>query len=128
MPACGCHWRVYIATGCALMTRFAQETETREFKKTLSELKEGLTSLVAMLNKHGKGELWFGIAPDGQAAGMQISEKTLRNLSQAIAAHIEPAIYPKITRRSEEHTSELQSRGHLVCRLLLEKKKKHTYQ
>src|SRR2546429_861817 len=28
------------------------------------------------------------------------------------------------TRRSEEHTSELQSRLHLVCRLLLEKKKK----
>src|SRR5690554_2424218 len=27
--------------------------------------------------------------------------------------------------RSEEHTSELQSRPHLVCRLLLEKKKKH---
>src|SRR5690625_6469268 len=30
--------------------------------------------------------------------------------------------------RSEEHTSELQSRGHLVCRLLLEKKKKKTTQ
>src|SRR5437870_7027171 len=29
-----------------------------------------------------------------------------------------------IVLRSEEHTSELQSRGHLVCRLLLEKKKK----
>src|SRR5215510_13991273 len=29
--------------------------------------------------------------------------------------------------RSEEHTSELQSRGHLVCRLLLEKKKKQPY-
>src|SRR3712207_7141182 len=29
-------------------------------------------------------------------------------------------------RRSEEHTSELQSRQYLVCRLLLEKKKKHT--
>src|SRR5439155_26187881 len=28
-----------------------------------------------------------------------------------------------IQTRSEEHTSELQSRGHLVCRLLLEKKK-----
>src|SRR5690625_5463216 len=28
-----------------------------------------------------------------------------------------------IPNRSEEHTSELQSRGHLVCRLLLEKKK-----
>src|SRR2546429_5988248 len=32
--------------------------------------------------------------------------------------------YPK---RSEEHTSELQSRLHLVCRLLLEKKKKTTH-
>src|SRR3712207_7030439 len=30
----------------------------------------------------------------------------------------------KATRRSEEHTSELQSRQYLVCRLLLEKKKK----
>src|SRR5437870_13491581 len=30
--------------------------------------------------------------------------------------------------RSEEHTSELQSRGHLVCRLLLEKKKKKSKQ
>src|SRR5690625_6747452 len=29
--------------------------------------------------------------------------------------------------RSEEHTSELQSRGHLVCRLLLEKKKTNRY-
>src|SRR5690625_7077016 len=29
--------------------------------------------------------------------------------------------------RSEEHTSELQSRGHLVCRLLLEKKKMNIY-
>src|SRR5690625_5682152 len=29
--------------------------------------------------------------------------------------------------RSEEHTSELQSRGHLVCRLLLEKKKRYIY-
>src|SRR5437660_8505586 len=30
--------------------------------------------------------------------------------------------------RSEEHTSELQSRGHLVCRLLLEKKKQYNKQ
>src|SRR2546429_6694462 len=32
---------------------------------------------------------------------------------------------PAIAVRSEEHTSELQSRLHLVCRLLLEKKKYH---
>src|SRR5207253_8549829 len=40
-----------------------------------------------------------------------------------------PAVHPPtsglipVEARSEEHTSELQSRGHLVCRLLLEKKK-----
>src|SRR2546422_6925243 len=33
-------------------------------------------------------------------------------------------IRQRVLRRSEEHTSELQSRLHLVCRLLLEKKKK----
>src|SRR5690625_6688211 len=33
----------------------------------------------------------------------------------------------KVWFRSEEHTSELQSRGHLVCRLLLEKKKQHVF-
>src|SRR2546429_5496314 len=33
-------------------------------------------------------------------------------------------LYSSDPRRSEEHTSELQSRLHLVCRLLLEKKKK----
>src|SRR5690625_6770537 len=34
--------------------------------------------------------------------------------------------YELVDLRSEEHTSELQSRGHLVCRLLLEKKKEYT--
>src|SRR5215467_15868893 len=36
-------------------------------------------------------------------------------------------VVPFICRRSEEHTSELQSPCNLVCRLLLEKKKKHIY-
>src|SRR3989442_9612704 len=34
------------------------------------------------------------------------------------------AVAERVRPRSEEHTSELQSRPHLVCRLLLEKKKK----
>src|SRR5437870_7502132 len=37
-------------------------------------------------------------------------------------AHVAPVFREMV--RSEEHTSELQSRGHLVCRLLLEKKNK----
>src|SRR5690625_7082078 len=36
----------------------------------------------------------------------------------------QPALNLSNADRSEEHTSELQSRGHLVCRLLLEKKKR----
>src|SRR5207253_8538141 len=44
--------------------------------------------------------------------------KSRRNI-----AYFERAVDP-VVHRSEEHTSELQSRGHLVCRLLLEKKNK----
>src|SRR3712207_6865024 len=36
------------------------------------------------------------------------------------------ALVDRLLRRSEEHTSELQSRQYLVCRLLLEKKQRHT--
>src|SRR5690625_6907780 len=42
----------------------------------------------------------------------------------AVAAALRPTDPALLHYRSEEHTSELQSRGHLVCRLLLEKKKK----
>src|SRR2546429_7067477 len=50
-------------------------------------------------------------------------------LAELLAAHgvqakAEPAQTAQRLGRSEEHTSELQSRLHLVCRLLLEKKKK----
>src|SRR3712207_7926477 len=42
------------------------------------------------------------------------------------APHITPAPTAGAPVRSEEHTSELQSRQYLVCRLLLEKKKRET--
>src|SRR3712207_7002719 len=44
-------------------------------------------------------------------------------LPVAVAALVLYTLFPVLT-RSEEHTSELQSRQYLVCRLLLEKKKK----
>ena len=73
-----------------------KEDETIEFKKSLAELKAGLISIVAMLNKHGAGELWFGVRNDGKAVGLDAGEKTLRDLSQSIAAHIEPKIFPHV--------------------------------
>src|SRR2546422_2047055 len=47
---------------------------------------------------------------------------------QVIIRKASPAADVLINGRSEEHTSELQSRLHLVCRLLLEKKKKQPTQ
>src|SRR5437870_10354421 len=48
----------------------------------------------------------------------------IANVPRALAQKTRDEFYPKesLQLRSEEHTSELQSRGHLVCRLLLEKK------
>jgi ATP-dependent DNA helicase RecG len=74
-----------------------RESETCEMKKSLAELKEGLISIVAILNEHRYGELWFGIASNGKTNRMEVTEKTLRDVSQAIAAHIEPRIYPQVT-------------------------------
>ena len=76
--------------------KLGRETETIEYKKTTSELKEGILSMVAILNKHNGGELYFGIRNDGTVVGQDISEKTLRDISQAISNHIEPHIYPDI--------------------------------
>src|SRR5690625_6431717 len=45
----------------------------------------------------------------------------VEELERVLMEHAEKQRYMFV--RSEEHTSELQSRGHLVCRLLLEKKK-----
>src|SRR2546422_2275231 len=48
------------------------------------------------------------------------------HVGHAAALHAVPRPPGALRVRSEEHTSELQSRLHLVCRLLLEKKKKET--
>src|SRR5690625_6146411 len=47
---------------------------------------------------------------------------SMMNLLQSGVASAE-RVFELLDARSEEHTSELQSRGHLVCRLLLERKK-----
>ena len=73
-----------------------KESETVELKKSTSEVKEALKSIVAILNKYQKGEVWFGIKNDGTVVGQDVSEKTIREISKAISDHIEPKIFPKI--------------------------------
>src|SRR5690625_7101442 len=53
-------------------------------------------------------------AASTHALGLDLSDQELSRLTRMGSG--------SACRRSEEHTSELQSRGHLVCRLLLEKK------
>src|SRR5262245_62874601 len=52
--------------------------------------------------------------------------KSLEGASGSGDNHRAPVFHPRVA-RSEEHTSELQSLRHLVCRLLLEKKKAHSH-
>ena len=73
-----------------------KESETIEFKKSVAELNEALRSISAILNKHQKGELYFGLKNDGSPVKNSISEKTLRDISQIISSKIEPRIYPTI--------------------------------
>ncbi len=77
--------------------RFFEESELLELKKSTSELKEAVISIVAILNKHAAGELYFGIKNDGTPVGQEVSDKTLRDISRSIGDHIEPRIYPVIT-------------------------------
>ena len=66
-----------------------KETETVELKKSTSELKETIISISAILNKHGKGTLYFGITDDGKVIGQQIGKSTLKDIAKTIADHTE---------------------------------------
>src|SRR5690625_6067733 len=57
-------------------------------------------------------------------AGQRVNAKSIMGVMMLAAGR--GSVVRIDATRSEEHTSELQSRGHLVCRLLLEKKKKKT--
>src|SRR5262249_6779208 len=58
--------------------------------------------------------------------GINIRNRQTDVTERARISHIGLSV-PDVDARSEEHTSELQSLTNLVCRLLLEKKKKYTY-
>src|SRR2546422_6751922 len=60
--------------------------------------------------------------PDPTTCGSSLAE--LETAVERLRAYASERLRVGVSPRSEEHTSELQSRLHLVCRLLLEKKKK----
>src|SRR2546430_12465330 len=85
-------------------------------------LEQGIEALVVALPQPPVALQPFGRFP--QPLGLEAARPSLR----VAAARNQAGALQYLQVRSEEHTSELQSQSNLVCRLLLEKKKKTTEQ
>src|SRR5690625_6665366 len=70
----------------------------------------------------GGGVTGAGSAFDAATRGLKVGVVDAKDWASGTSSRSSKLMHGGL-RRSEEHTSELQSRGHLVCRLLLEKKK-----
>lgn len=67
-----------------------EETELVEFIKTTGEIKAACASIVAMLNRHGHGTLYFGVLDNGDVIGQSISKQTKRDIVNTIGQMITP--------------------------------------
>src|SRR5690625_6678186 len=108
-------------TGANADTRYPMKPT--EVLKTLAEVYKGLTSSTS--NEVAKAIVDELKAKGSKAVVMADGNKEAFELCFAINQILasQAVSKDKVNLRSEEHTSELQSRGHLVCRLLLEQKK-----
>ena len=79
-----------------------KETEFIEFKKSTSEIKEGIISIASILNKHKKGNLYFGVKDNGDVIGQDVGKDTERKLSRSISDNIKPDIWYEITTRHSD--------------------------
>ena len=67
-----------------------KETERGEMKKSLSQLREGIISLSAMLNKSGQGTVYFGINDDGKVCGLTLGKRTKSDIANEIRNNLKP--------------------------------------
>src|SRR3712207_7294120 len=95
-------------------TLFPYTTLFRSFSEMLSAKPEFIDLFVAI------GRLGRSLGMHLLLASQRLEEGRLRGLDSHLSYRIGLRTF---SARSEEHTSELQSRQYLVCRLLLEKKK-----
>lgn len=81
---------------------FGKETEEIEFKASLSQTARALEALSAMLNKHGKGTVYFGVDNHGEAKGICVGNDSMKDLSVAITTRIKPQVIPTIVLESHD--------------------------
>src|SRR2546422_1670451 len=94
---------------------------TRGVRRSPRQATKSARSSVAPTSECGMRNAECGMSGGASCSGSTLPfNSAFRIPHSAIASFI-----PHSAFRSEEHTSELQSRLHLVCRLLLEKKKKN---
>src|SRR2546425_4220603 len=100
--------------GCSSFSSLGREAEVRRLRLAARHGHGGGLRAVLLVPRLDRvrpgGQPADGIAPVGAA-----------HAEEGVRQHAHPGVHPA---RSEEHTSELQSLAYLVCRLLLEKKKK----
>ena len=75
---------------------FGKENESLEFKKTTGELRDAMDDVVSILNKIGKGVLYFGVKPNGDVCGQEVSASTLDDVATFFKKAIKPMVYPSI--------------------------------
>src|SRR2546428_3946413 len=95
------------------------------------------TTEIYTLSLHDALPIWRWMASDGLRGSTMWCTRNLRPSNSATSVSLKSrpiSLFPStavtgaICSRSEEHTSELQSRSDLVCRLLLEKKNKTVHE
>src|SRR5690554_49298 len=112
------HTSVWYAERGAYADKLNNDLEVRRFLE--ERLKNASVSRITIERPANNARITIHTARPGIVIGKKGED--VDRLRREVTAMMGVPVHVNI--RSEEHTSELQSRPHLVCRLLLEKKKK----
>ncbi len=74
------------------------ESETEEFKLSMSQMDKGIRSLTAMLNRHNYGTVYFGVDDNGNVIGLELGKDSLMELRNRIKNMVEPRIICDISK------------------------------
>ena len=77
------------------------ESESVEFKKSTSSLRGVIQTICAFANHHG-GYVIFGVEDSGRIVGRQVTDDTIKNISNAVKLNTDPKLYPSIEKMDLE--------------------------
>ena len=72
------------------------EDEVIEFKKDLAQLDKGIISLTAMINRRGKGTVYFGVDDEGNVVGVKPGPDYLEKIRNRIRTYVDPQLLADI--------------------------------